>query len=107
MFGDWSWVSQRTEAQQARFDSWVSGLSNSSPRLAVVELGAGSAVPTVRLTSETVARQFSGTLIRINPREPDVPEGQIGLALGAAEGVRQIGGLIGALGRPLTHRPGL
>ena len=56
----------------------------------VVELGAGSAIPTVRLTSEQVLQRISGTLIRINPREESVPAGQIGLPFSAAEGIQRI-----------------
>jgi NAD-dependent SIR2 family protein deacetylase len=90
MFGDWSWLSHRADAQGERFAQWLNGLAKSSARLAVVELGAGSAVPTVRRTSERVLQRTRGTLIRINPREDDVPSGQIGLPLGAAEGIGRI-----------------
>jgi NAD-dependent SIR2 family protein deacetylase len=90
MFGDWSWLSHRTDAQQARFEQWLSELTKSSAKLAVVELGAGSAIPTVRYTSERVQNRIGGTLIRINPREHEVPRGQIGLPCGAAEGIRRI-----------------
>jgi NAD-dependent SIR2 family protein deacetylase len=88
MFGDWSWLGHRTEAQEAHFNDWLSDLAKSSARVAVVELGAGSAIPTVRYTSERVAGQLGGTLIRVNPREYEVPMGQIGLPLGAAEGIQ-------------------
>jgi NAD-dependent SIR2 family protein deacetylase len=90
MFGDWSWLGQRTESQHERFGEWLDALAKSSATLAVVELGAGSAIPTVRLTSEQVLQRISGRLIRINLREPEVPEGHVGLALGAAEGVERI-----------------
>jgi NAD-dependent SIR2 family protein deacetylase len=90
MFGDWSWLGHRTEAQHERFAGWLDELAESSAKLAVVELGAGSAIPTVRLTSEQVLQRISGTLIRINPREDEVPSGQIGLPFGAAEGIQRI-----------------
>jgi len=90
MFGDWSWLGHRTEAQHERFTKWLNQLAKSLAKLAVVELGAGSAVPTVRHTSERVLQGISGTLIRVNPREDDVPSGQIGLPFGAAEGIRRI-----------------
>jgi NAD-dependent SIR2 family protein deacetylase len=90
MFGDGSWLRHRTEAQHKRFAGWLDELAESSANLAVVELGAGSAIPTVRLTSERALQRMGGTLIRINPREDEVPSGQIGLPLGAAEGIRRI-----------------
>jgi hypothetical protein len=50
----------------------------------VIELGAGTAIPTVRHISEEIAQRLGGTLVRINPREP------IGLPLGASEGVERV-----------------
>lgn len=90
MFNDWTWLSQRTDAQQAQFDAWLERLARSSARLVVIELGAGTAIPTVRLTSEQTARRFAARLIRINPRESEVPAGHIGLPMEAAEAVRRI-----------------
>lgn len=90
MFGDWSWLGHRTESQLDRFSRWLRELAQSQSKLVVIELGAGSAVPTVRLTSERVAQHLGGTLIRINPHELDVPDGQIGLPLGAADAIRKI-----------------
>jgi len=90
MFDDYSWLDHRTNTQRVFFNAWLKELATASAKLAVIELGAGSAIPTVRRTSERVAAEHGGTLIRINPREDDVPQGQIGLPFGAAEGVRRI-----------------
>jgi len=90
MFGDSQWIGDRSRQQQTLFTRWLDGLQQSSARLAVIELGAGTAIPTVRYTSESVLRQVSGTLIRINPHENWGPDGQIGFALGAAEGIQKI-----------------
>jgi len=65
-------------------------LKKQQARLAVVEIGAGTAIPTVRLHSEEVAEKFGATLIRINPREPEGPEGTVGLQLQGAEAIRRI-----------------
>jgi NAD-dependent SIR2 family protein deacetylase len=91
MFGDWSWLSERTATQEARFSAWLTGLARDSARLVVIELGAGTAIPTVRYTSERSLQDVSGTLVRINPREEQVPANGIGLAMGAAEAIRRIG----------------
>ncbi|MBL8799534.1 MAG: NAD-dependent protein deacetylase [Planctomycetia bacterium] len=88
MFGDYDWAETRTAEQTARFENWLSGMK--SMRLVVVECGAGTAIPTVRLFSERLVRSAGGTLIRLNVREPEVPDGQIGLALGALAGVQAI-----------------
>jgi len=90
MFGDGSWLGDRTEAQQERFSKWLDELDRASARLVVVELGAGSAVPTVRCTSEQIAERLRGTLVRINPGECEVLTGHLGLSFGAAEGIRRI-----------------
>ena len=88
MFGDWGWLPERTEAQERRFGEWVAGLGDA--RLAVVEVGAGTAVPTVRMTSEQIARRPGATLIRINVREPQAPRDHVGIALGGLEALRLI-----------------
>ena len=88
MFNDWHWIPHRTSAQERRFEAWLDGIERS--RLVIVELGAGSAVPTVRMTSERAASRFGGTLVRINPREPQVPHGHIGIPLNALEALQSI-----------------
>jgi hypothetical protein len=92
MFGDGAWRSERTDAQETRLGAWLErpSVRKAGKALVVIELGAGSAVPTVRRFSEAVARSLGGTLIRINPREPEVPLGAIGLSLGALDGLRAI-----------------
>jgi len=86
MFGDWNWIADRTSAQERRWDEWLEEQRSAS--LAIVEMGAGSAVPTVRRTSEQIGRRKGATLIRINPREPEVPSGHLGIA-GSAKAILQ------------------
>ncbi len=88
MFGDWGWESSRTDAQSRRLQQWLADLEEGGAKLAIIEMGAGTAVPTVRMTGEDVARHFGVPLIRINPREPQGAE--IGLAVGALEALEQI-----------------
>ena len=61
-----------------RLNSWIDSLDGA--KLVVIECGAGQAVPTVRVTCENLARELAGTLVRINPREPDVPAGHVSLS---------------------------
>ncbi|MGE3821032.1 MAG: NAD-dependent protein deacetylase, partial [Isosphaeraceae bacterium] len=89
MFGDAEFDDARNQVQRAAFQGWLSGLGR-HPRIAIIECGAGTAIPSIRITCEDLARRFRGTLIRINPREPEVPPGQIGLPLGALEGLRAL-----------------
>ncbi|MBO0697971.1 MAG: hypothetical protein J2P46_06240, partial [Zavarzinella sp.] len=78
--------------QVVRLNRWLSDVSGK--RVAIVECGAGTAIPTVRRLSERVARTHQGTLVRINVRDPAVPVGQIGLACGALDGLRRIDELV-------------
>jgi NAD-dependent SIR2 family protein deacetylase len=87
MFGDWSWLDQRTEAQELRLQSWLEEVAKAGAVVAVIEVGAGSAIPTVRCFSERIAAQNAGALIRVNPREYDGARGAIVLPLAAAEAI--------------------
>lgn len=90
MFGDWNWIGHRSNAQGERLHKWFQKLSNLGAKLAIIEMGAGHAVPTVRLQSQRTYPNVGSTLIRINPRDYDVPQGAIGIALGAKEGINKI-----------------
>jgi len=57
-------------------------------KLIIVEIGAGTAVPTVRNTSAQIAKRFSIPVIRINPRESFGAE--IELPMGAVEALDAI-----------------
>jgi NAD-dependent SIR2 family protein deacetylase len=92
MFGDWNWLADRTEFQQQRLQQWLE--MNTPSSIAIIECGAGTGVPTVRMTSENIIRRYNATLIRINTREPQVPTGQIGIPLGALDALNEIKGAI-------------
>jgi len=88
MFGDFSWEYSRTDAQRNRLSAWMEKLESENVKPAIVEIGAGTAVPTVRNSSEQIAKRFGVPLIRINPRESFGAEVQ--LPLGALEALQQI-----------------
>ncbi len=90
MFGDWLWNPRRTDEQGRRFSQWLQALRENDLQLAIVEIGAGRSIPTVRSTSEYVARLLDATLIRINPRDHEVPSGHLSVPLGGREGVEGI-----------------
>ena len=73
MFNDWGWDSSRTDSQQRPHGQWLRDLQASGSPAVVIECGAGTAIPTVRQTSECVAHLLGCPLIRINPRESQVP----------------------------------
>jgi NAD-dependent SIR2 family protein deacetylase len=83
MFGDAGFEPDRVDAQLGRLRHWLAA----HPRPLVIELGAGTAIPTVRRLGE----QLEGPLVRINPREPDTTrQGQLGIAAGAAVALDEI-----------------
>lgn len=88
MFSDYSWISHRSEAQEVRYRNWLRKVD--THRLVIIELGAGLAIPSVRLQTEGRA----GTLIRINPREAETPSGGISLPLGALDALEKIDALL-------------
>jgi NAD-dependent SIR2 family protein deacetylase len=93
MFGDGEWDEARACGQEKRLGQWVKRLPGT--RVAIVECGAGTAIPTVRHFCEAIADRFDAPLVRINVRDPQVPPGQIGLAMRALAALRAINTLLG------------
>jgi hypothetical protein len=53
-------------------------------RRLVIELGAGTAIPSVRHFGQQVIQQHNGRMIRINPHEPQLASRRdVGLAMGS------------------------
>lgn len=69
MFGDGAWCDGRSRAQQQRLDAWLARVG----RLVVVEIGAGTAIPSVRHFGHSAVIRHGAALLRINPREAGVP----------------------------------
>lgn len=88
MFGDLAWAPYRGFEQKKLFDAFLA--SNRGRRTVVIELGAGTAIPSVRRLSELIQASDRGTLVRVNPREPQGPDGTVSIAAGALEGLRAI-----------------
>lgn len=87
MFGDGEWLDGRQQLQTEAQRRWLFRIQNP----VVIEIGAGTAIPSVRYFGEQVANRHKGTLIRINPREADVTRAQdIGLAMGGLDGLKAI-----------------
>jgi len=84
MFGDSQWVERRCAEQEQRYATWLRKITGR--RLAVLEIGAGLAVPTVRWECE----RAGGTLIRVNPRDSEVPVGGVSIALGALDAMLRV-----------------
>jgi len=94
MFGDYSWLPGRSHGQEMRFDLFREQHRN-QPQV-VIEMGAGTAIPTIRHLSERLGSRAGTTVIRINPREPSIGGGHLALPLRAQEGLRKIAEILEA-----------
>lgn len=93
MFGDWSsWNDKRYNQQKARYNKWLK--QNKTARIVVIEIGAGTAIPTIRYESEKVTKQFlNAHLIRINPHDDFIDKSVkrgLSIPLGGLEGIKKI-----------------
>jgi NAD-dependent SIR2 family protein deacetylase len=96
MFGDHDWLPVHTRRQADEQRRWLRTLRADGADLAVLEIGAGTALPTVRRYAE-LAAAGSGALIRINTREPAVRHGRgVPLPLQAAKALAALDELVRA-----------
>lgn len=87
MFGDPDWEDRRARMQSARFSTWREQVDYP----VVIELGAGTAIPSVRIFSHGQ----HCPVIRVNPTEWQVPfDNGVGLPVGALIGISEIGKLL-------------
>ncbi|MES2149932.1 MAG: Sir2 family NAD-dependent protein deacetylase [Pseudomonadota bacterium] len=83
MFNDAGWIEGSVDKKNSRFQTWITRLR----RPVVIELGAGTAIPSVRIFGQ----QVGCPMIRINPREHEVALARdIGIAMGAQEAIARI-----------------
>lgn len=94
MFDDGAWQSARTAAQQAALHAWWGRVR----RPVVIELGAGTAIPTVRMVGERLGAHRGAPLIRINPDEAELPRGLrgVGLPMPALDALVRVSALVKA-----------
>lgn len=88
MFGDYSWISDRSHSQERRFQNFLA--AHEQAPAAIIEMGAGPAIPTIRNLSERLGRRPGARVIRINPREPQIAPPHLSLACGALAGLNAI-----------------
>jgi hypothetical protein len=90
MFDDYNWQPQRTEAQEDKFQQWKDSfaisISGSKQKLVVIEIGAGTAIPSVRHLAESM----DTNIVRINPRESHGSEDVISIPIGGLDALQKI-----------------
>jgi NAD-dependent SIR2 family protein deacetylase len=92
MFGDSGWIADRTYDQQRRLDAFAE--ESVDDRTVVLEMGAGTAIPTIRFASERLGGR-GGLVVRINPREPQIGTGHLSMPVGALDGLTAIDRALG------------
>lgn len=98
MFGDGGWLQFRERIQNHAMKKWLEKVE----RPVVVELGAGTTIPTVRMLGQSI----DAPMIRINAREAQVTRSyDVSLPMGAMEGLRGIEAELSLL--VTAHDPGL
>lgn len=96
MFGEWVWLRARPAIQGAALKKWRSKVQ----RPVVIEIGAGTDIPTVRRFSESLVKNHDARLIRINPRESEVSHaGDVALASSALNGLIKIMAILGRVSK--------
>ncbi|SUO95327.1 SIR2 family NAD-dependent protein deacylase [Suttonella ornithocola] len=91
MFNDGKWLPHRMFDQEKRFSHWIREVEN----LVIIELGAGTVIPTVRNFSQSYSEHFKAPLVRINTTNEQVKQAQdIGLPFGALEALQQMDNLV-------------
>ena len=83
MFGDSAWIDHSTRVQHARLQGW----RNKVERLLVIEIGAGTAIPTVRIFGESQ----DAPIVRINADDAKTQVGRgVSLQMTGLEAMRGI-----------------
>lgn len=89
MFADGAWVAKVKHEQEQRYRAWLASVRDR--KLVILELGAGTAIATIRWHGEKLAGERpQTTLVRVNPDAVDAEEPVIAVRLGALEALRQI-----------------
>lgn len=85
-------LEHRARMQQKRLEHWL----RDAGRLLVVEIGAGTAIPTARDFTHRMAFDFHAPVIRINPRDASIygNSSHISLAMGGLEALQAIDALL-------------
>ena len=86
LFGDRHWVPHAVIKEENLYEAWLAKLRAEGKQIVSIELGAGQAVPTVRIECQRRSRN----LIRVNPYEFEAAPHCLSLPLNALEAIEQI-----------------
>ena len=96
MFNDWSWLSNRTDEQEDRMNTWLHSIRGN--KILIIEIGSSNYVPTVRAQGKYIIERIGGRdscLMRINPNDFTVSrENDISVPMRALEALNEIDELL-------------
>lgn len=91
LFNDYGFDKKETNEQSVRFNEFMGYYDKGNHKIAVLEFGAGEAVPTIRLMGEYIHGRVEGaTLIRVNPIDTHSPYGVISVKSGALDAINEL-----------------
>jgi NAD-dependent SIR2 family protein deacetylase len=88
MFRDNTYLSQRSNEQEARFQEFLK--TNENNPMIVFEIGSGPHVQSIRKKTRMLGIDFNAKIVRINPKDAKIKEPHIGIAKGALETLLEI-----------------
>lgn len=90
MFGDPTWDFSRTDVQDELMVEWTRDLVDHRAAVAIIEIGAGTNIPSVRSKSSSLSNKLNAPLIRINTRDPEGFPGTLSLPMKAKEALIEL-----------------
>lgn len=88
MFEDQEWVSDRKNWQLVRFREFRK--RHAGKKMTVIEMGAGANIDTIRRISEELGDKDGATVLRVNPRDPEIKSPHFSIASGALDWLRMM-----------------
>ena len=58
MFNDWGWNEKRTDTQKNRYSAWLANIKKQNKKLAIIEIGAGTVILTIRDKGEYLSSKL-------------------------------------------------
>jgi hypothetical protein len=95
MFGDPMWNYTRADSQEERMMEWTRDLVDHNAAVVVLEVGAGTHIPSVRARSSSLSNRLNAPLIRINTRDPEGLPGTLSVPMAAKEALVELEILLG------------
>ncbi|MFT5661397.1 MAG: NAD-dependent SIR2 family protein deacetylase [Sulfurimonas sp.] len=89
MFNDYDFNRNRVHEQQGRMFQFIDKIR--VKKIVIIEIGAGTDIPSIRSFSETMSQLPNSILYRINPSESEIPDDDgVSITLGALEGIKKV-----------------